>query len=269
MRIAAFQCHAIDDDLDLLCDRLYRDLCRAARDRVDLALFPEAYLLGHSYDRDVIARRARQISGGMLEMLCRRLPHGCPMIVIGAFERDRTAVFNNAIVIAHGAVRGRYAKAHPNEPGVTAGTDFPIFEQAGCRFGINICNDANHPDAAQRVADQRADLILYPLNNMLPPAVADRWRARSIANLQARARQTGCWIASADVTGTLGDRISHGCTAIVNPAGEVVARVEEGIAGVAMADIPIAPRPAAGPDRGRCGAAPLEPDRRFALPPKA
>jgi predicted amidohydrolase len=239
MRIAAFQRHAIDDDVDLLCDRLHYDLCQAARERVDLALFPEAYLLGHSYDRDIIARRATQISGGMLDMLCRRLPQGCPTMVIGGFERDGTAVFNDAIVIADGSVVGRYAKAYPNEPGVTPGTDFPIFEQAGCRFGINICNDANHPDAAQRVADQRADLILYPLNNMLAPAVADRWRAKSIENLQARARQTACWIASADVTGTLGDRISHGCTAIVDPAGEIVARAGEGAPGVAMADIPI------------------------------
>jgi predicted amidohydrolase len=239
MRIAAFQRYAIVDDFELLCAHLTRDLNRAIGAGVDLALFPECHLLGHSYDGDVISRRARQISDGLLQALCGRLPPRGPMIVIGGFELQGANILNSAIVITDGAVIGRYAKAHPNEPGVTAGTEFPIFEQSGCRFGINVCNDANHPDAAQSVANQRADLILYPLNNMLPAPIADQWRARSIANLQARALQTGCWIASADVTGLLGDRISHGCTAIVTPAGEIAARVAEGAEGIAIADIPI------------------------------
>ena len=58
---------------------------------------------------------------------------------------------------------------------------------------------------------------------MLPVATADRWRARSVDNLVARARQTGCWVAAADVTGTAGDLISFGCTAIVAPDGKLVA----------------------------------------------
>lgn len=86
---------------------------------------------------------------------------------------------------------GRYAKAHPNEPGVIAGSDFPTFLRSGVRYGVNICNDANHPGTAQRIADQAARVILYPLNNMRPSATADRWREKSLANLVDRARQTG------------------------------------------------------------------------------
>jgi predicted amidohydrolase len=40
------------------------------------------------------------------------------------------------------------------------------------------------------------------------------------------------------VVGTAGDRISHGCSAIVSPAGKVVARVAEDIAGVVTFDLP-------------------------------
>ncbi|RYY05093.1 MAG: carbon-nitrogen hydrolase family protein, partial [Alphaproteobacteria bacterium] len=129
-------------------------------------------------------------------------------------------------------------KAYPNEPGVIAGNDFPTFWRSGVRYGVNICNDANHPGAAQRIADQDARLILYPLNNMLRSKTADRWRKKSLANLIDRARQTGCWVASADVTGASGNLISWGCTAIVTPEGSVVARVPELNEGVAVHEIP-------------------------------
>jgi predicted amidohydrolase len=239
MRIAAFQRSPIIDDIDRLCDGLDHDLRWAMSAGVTLALFPEGYVLGHSYDPGTIVRRATSISNGALETVCGRIPANSPMVVIGGFEMRGTAILNSAFVIEAGTVVGRYAKAHPNEPGVAAGNEFPIFQQSGCRFGINICNDANYPDAAQAIADQHADLILYPLNNLLPVATADRWRTRSVENLRARARQTGCWIASADVTGGWNGRISHGCTAILNPAGEIVARVAEGNEGIALCDIPI------------------------------
>jgi predicted amidohydrolase len=141
---------------------------------------------------------------------------------------SQTNVLNSAFVIENGSLSGRYSKAYPNEPGVAAGREFPIFAKSGVRYGINICNDANHADAAERVSCQDAALILYPLNNMLPRETAERWRERSKANLVARARQTSCWIASADVTGCVGDFISFGCTAIVHPDGQVVSHVPEG-----------------------------------------
>jgi predicted amidohydrolase len=238
MRIATVQRHPGFDDPDRLCDLVDRDLRWAAAEGVSLALFPEGFLLGHSYDPDIIAARAARVSGGALGALCDRTRGAGPTFVIGCFELRGGAIANSAVIVSGGEVTGRYAKAYPNEPGVTAGTDFPVFECAAVRYGINICNDANHPDAAQRIADQGADLILYPLNNMLPAPTAERWRAKSIGNLQARARQTGCWIASADVTGAAGDYISFGCSAIVSPAGDIVARVEEGREGVAMFDIP-------------------------------
>lgn len=127
--------------------------------------------------------------------------------MVGTFDLVDGQVFNGAFVMEADQVVGRYAKAHPNEPGATAGSDFPTFLQSGVRYGMNIRNDANHPEAAQSTADQDARLIPYPLNNMLRSETADRWREKSLANLIDRARQTGCWVASTDVTGTSGNLI--------------------------------------------------------------
>lgn len=238
MRIAAIQCPAIADDATSTCEAIVRRLRWATDEAVDLVVFPEAFLLGHSYDPETIRARAHEASGTALAELCRRVTAFPVTLVVGAFEAAPPHVFNSAFVVEEGRIVGRYAKAYPNEPGVAAGSNFPTFVRSAVRYGINICNDANHADGAEQIAQQGAELILYPLNNMLPPATAERWREKSLANLMDRARQTGCWIVSSDVTGASGGLLSYGCTTIVAPDGHVVARVPELSAGVAVYDIP-------------------------------
>jgi predicted amidohydrolase len=237
MRIAVVQCCSILDDVHRAGDVIVERLRWADKEGVDLTVFPEALLFGHSYDPETIRSRA---TGGAsaIAALCGRVAAVHSTLVVGAFDLVDGQVFNSAFVIEAGQVIGRYAKAHPNEPGVTAGRDFPVFRRSGVRYGVNICNDANHSGAAQRIADQDARLILYPLNNMLRSETADRWREKSLVNLIDRARQTGCWVASSDVAGTSGDLMSWGCTAIVTPDGSIVARAAELNEGVAVYDIP-------------------------------
>lgn len=238
MRIAVVQCSSIFDDVRRAGDVIVDRLRWADQEGVDLTIFPEAFLLGHSYDPETIRSRASR-GASAIAALCERVVTVHSTLVFGAFDLVDGQVFNSAFVIEAGQVVGRYAKAHPNEPGVTAGSDFPTFLRSGVRYGVNICNDANHPGAAQRIANQDARLILYPLNNMLRSETADRWRERSLANLIDRARQTGCWVASSDVAGTSDTLMSWGCTAIVTPDGSVVARVPELNEGVAVYEIPV------------------------------
>lgn len=237
MRIAVVQCSNILDDARLAGDAIVDRLCWADEEGINLIIFPEAFLLGHSYDPETIRSRA-SIAASAIVTLCERVAAFRSTLVVGAFDLVDGQAFNSAIIIEAGRIVGRYSKAYPNEPGVTAGIDFPTFLRSDVRYGVNICNDANHPGTAQRIADQGARLILYPLNNMLRQETADRWREKSLANLIDRARQTGCWVASADVTGTSGNLVSYGCTAIVTPEGSVVARVPELQERVAVYDMP-------------------------------
>lgn len=213
----------------------------ATREAIDLIVFPEAFLLGHSYAPAILQARAQAATDVALAALCEQVASFPTTLVVGAFERVDTQIWNSALVIEAGRIVGRFVKAYPNEPGVTAGRAFPTFMRSGTRYGINICNDANHPEAAAQLARQGAGLILYPLNNLLPPETAERWRTKSLENLVARARETGCWVASSDVAGTLGDRCSFGCTAIVAPDGAVMARVPELQDGAAVHEIPALP----------------------------
>ncbi|MBC3908068.1 carbon-nitrogen hydrolase family protein [Undibacterium umbellatum] len=239
LRIAAFQRHPVFDDLQKTTARLQEDL-RWCRDHgVELAIFPESYLLGYASDAPTIALRALSINSPAFQQMLSDLSVFETDIMIGFFEQGAAGIYNSAAVIRRGRLLGTYAKQHPNERGVLAGAASPVFDRSGFSFGINICNDANYPACAMTLSQQGAQLLCYPLNNMLSPSTAEKWRSKSVDNLRQRAMENGCWVASSDVVGTHENKISHGCTCIIAPDGSMVARVNEGEAGVIVFDIPI------------------------------
>lgn len=158
--------------------------------------------------------------------------------VVGLVERHEGFVFNTAVSIRSGVILSAYRKTHLHrkEQAFDVGGGYRVFDVGAWKLGSNICYDANFPEAAAAIASQGARLICYPLNNMMPPGAADRWRSRSVENLSCRAAETGCWVASSDVVGAHGAMVCHGCTCIVRPDGQVVTRVQEGCEGVALFD---------------------------------
>jgi len=237
LRVAAFQRCPVFDDASQILALLINDLVWCAEHDVHLAVFPECYLQGYDTDADTISRRAVEIQDDLVARL-RRVTKDFPTeLVIGFVEKRGQHFFNTALVIRDGVLLGAYSKTHPNEPAFKAGSEYPVFNLFGYRYGINICNDANYPASALALSTQGADLLCYPLNNMLRPQVADKWRKKSVENLQARAKDTGCWVLSADVVGRTEGKVSHGCTCIVSPAGEIMSQVAEDSEGIAMFDI--------------------------------
>ncbi|GGC64385.1 carbon-nitrogen hydrolase family protein [Undibacterium terreum] len=242
LRIASFQRRPLFDDVDGIVQRLQADLAWCDAQGVQLAVFPECYLQGYASDRETVMRRALELDGEALATILRRLAPFKTMLVLGLSELRRAdsaaALYNTAAVIHQGRLIGHYAKTHPNEAAFSAGEAYPIFELESRRFGINICNDANFAVPALRLSGQGAGLLCYPLNNMLLPATADKWRGQSVDNLRQRALDTGCWVISSDVVGEYAGKMSYGCTCIVNPAGDIVRQAAEGEEAVVLCDLP-------------------------------
>jgi predicted amidohydrolase len=165
---------------------------------------------------------------------------------MGLIEAEAGRLFNTAIVLEHGKVVGRYRKAHllGGEKIFDAGNESPVFHMSGLRFGINICYDTNFPEAARQIADAGGSLIVCPANNMLRHAVAVTFKDVHNAVRGERCRETGMWLLSADVTGERDGRVSWGPTAVLSPAGEVVAQLPLGESGLLVFDIPCTHNPA-------------------------
>jgi predicted amidohydrolase len=237
LRVASFQRQPLFDAPTDILERLKIDLIWCNANNVNLAVFPECYLQGYASGYATIERRAVTIDSALVKALLVTTADFELDVVLGFAEKRDSGFYNSAAIIRCGKILGIYAKSHPNEAGFKAGEDFPVFDLLGWRYGINICNDANFPEAALKISSRGANLVCYPLNNMLSLPVANKWRSKSIENLQARAIDTACWVISSDVVGAYKDKISYGCTSVVRPDGSVVMSVPEGMEGAALYDI--------------------------------
>jgi predicted amidohydrolase len=243
--VAACAVPDIQGDVDATVTLLLDHSEEAASADASLVVFPEGFLQG--FTRDAVVARSRAFdlaSPEFSDEVLERLAHCRPLLVFGLIELDHGSIFNTAVVVDQGTLVGKYRKQHihPSEHIYTAGDTTPVFEHKGLRFGINICYDARFPEAAAALADQDVDLLVYPLNNMHPRETAERWRHRHLEFLTARAKQTGAWVVSADVTGSRDKQLGYGPTAIIAPSGELVARVPELATGMVTHLLPIRQR---------------------------
>ncbi len=189
----------------------------------DLLLFPECFLQGYLVVPEHLERHAIALHSDTFASMRRRLARVRPTLVVGLIERDDGRYFNSAVVLAQGQILGTYRRTHlmPGESLFDPGDAYPIFDIGGVRFGINICSDTQFPDAAAAVAAQGAQLLLVPSQNMMRRQAAVQWKDRHHQIRTARARATGMWLVSADVTGERNDHhVGYGPTSIINSQAE-------------------------------------------------
>jgi predicted amidohydrolase len=197
-------------------------------DDLDLLLFPEGFLQGYQVTADFVRRNALDLGSPAFARILERLAPIRPTLVFGVLELREDRYFNSAVVVTSGVLVGVYRKTHllESESAFTPGRDYPVFDLNGIRFGINICYDAQFPEAAAAVAAQGAQLLLLPAQNMMRLASAEKWKDLHNEIRCERVRETGMWLVSADVTGHRGQsHIGYGPTCVINPQAEVVTRV--------------------------------------------
>jgi len=237
MHVGAAQLQDIQGDVPAALRVIQEYMERADEQGIDVLCFPECFLQGYTLDIAETKSRAFDLSSSDFKPILNELKPYDVTIVLGLIEKDGDSFFNCAAVIRRGKVLGKYRKVHLFEENFQPGEAYPIFSLLDDIFGVNICYDARFSDGAASLAEQGAKIIFYPLNNRLAAEKAAMYRDKHIVNLIERARQTGCWVVSADVVAEDEDYTGYGCTAIVDPTGKVVSRVEERTAGMATFEI--------------------------------
>ena len=152
-------------------------------------------------------------------------------------EKTQSAYYNSARVVdAEGRHVGTYRKTHipayfPTELQggtgsfekfyFTPGDSLPVFDVAGARIGIQICNDRLYPEPSRVLARRGAEIIFMPICYSTygdPDHRISIWEVP----LRSRAYENGVWVAAANRVGTEEPRVHIGRSMLVDPRGSIV-----------------------------------------------
>lgn len=240
MRVACAQINTVVGDIDGNAERV-RDAIRRAHDHgAAIVLTPELAITGYPPEDLLLRPSFADASRAALEDLAREVTGG--VAIVGFVEHDED-VHNAAAVIADGEVQAVYRKRFLPNYGVfdearyfRAGTEPIVLDIAGARVGIVICEDIWYSaPVAGDLAEARLDLVACISSSPFHLAKgAGRERM-----LQTRAYDSSAALAYCNQVGGQDDLVFDGRSAVIDPAGELIARSPVFEEDLLIADIPL------------------------------
>jgi predicted amidohydrolase len=141
-------------------------IAEAARQKADLVVLGETLTypgLGKKYHEvaEPIPGPSTEYFGGLARK------HDL-YIVAGLLERDRSLVYNVAVLIGpDGNLAGKYRKVclprGEIEGGITPGADCPVFSTRFGKLGLMVCYDGFFPEVARELTNRGAEVIAWPV----------------------------------------------------------------------------------------------------------
>jgi predicted amidohydrolase len=226
-KVSACQVPDIRENIEASLEWIERFTKQAEEMDVSLVCFPECFLQGYLTDEPLAKKYAINLASVKFKDILQRLTKYKPTIVFGLIEQSDGNLFNTAVVIKDGELLGKYRKTHllEGERIFKAGSEYPVFQLNGLKFGINICYDTQFSEATKNAAKQGATLILCPANNMMRYETAEQFKHLHHKMRIDRVNETKVWLVSSDVTGERNGRVSYGPTSAINPNGQIVEQV--------------------------------------------
>ncbi len=262
VKLAIVQLNCVLGDLAGNAAKILRYAAEAKAQQATLILTPELALCGYPPEdlllRDGFFRDCAEVLNSLAVDLGRM---GGIDAVVGHPHLAAGKRFNAASLLRGGQVAATYFKhALPNytvfdeQRYFSAGTEACVFEVAGTRFGINICEDTwgaqgagwagvapvPGPDAPQAARQAGAEVLL--VLNASPYHV--RKQETRFDVMRGRVAETGMPLVYANMVGGQDELVFDGASFAMNPDGVVVQQLpsfEEAMAIVTIADGSVAP----------------------------
>jgi len=273
VRVAAVQFeHTAADKLANLA-KIASFVERAARDRVEMIVFPEMCVTGYWFvrnlSRDEVASLAEPVFDGPSSRALMSLAEKHRMTVgAGLIEGTSDGVFYNTYVVAMPDGRfHRHRKIHAFvSPHITSGHEFTVFDTPhGCRCAVLICYDNNIIENVRISALDGAEILLAPHqtggcasknphqmglidrvlwdNRKADPAAieaefrGDKGRGWLMRWLPSRAHDNGLFLVFSNGVGVDDNEIRTGNAMILDPYGRILAETSKADDDMVAADL--------------------------------
>jgi predicted amidohydrolase len=189
---------------------------RAIQVKADLVVLPEVFNTGfykHNYEE--VENKLED----ELELLLKLSETRDMVIVAGVAERYQEDLYNSAVVIHRGEIKGIYRKTHlfpltSERKHFKAGNRLEVFDTPAGKIGILICYEIRFPELARKLARMGAEIIAVPAE--FPKQRIEHWKVL----LQARAIENQLFVVGANCVE--GDLDYGGHSMLIDPEGNVL-----------------------------------------------
>jgi predicted amidohydrolase len=228
----------------------HRDtLALAQRHGCGIAVFPEMSLTG-SVRPALNPDRALALDVPVVAALAAATAGTAPAALFGLAERGAAGFHITQIFASEGRVQGFYRKCHlgEGEEGFLGGARGRTFALGGIPFGVAICAESTVDYPFDEAAAAGCSLVFFCAAPGLWHRRVDEagwrrglrwWEGSGLADVRRHARRLGIWVALATQAGSTPDEDFPGLAALVDPRGDVVARLPDWRAGHLVVDIPL------------------------------
>jgi NAD+ synthase (glutamine-hydrolysing) len=238
LRVGIAQINAVVGDLDGNAARVLDAYESAVGAGCNLVVFPELMITGYPPE-DLLLRPA--FVAAAAETLAKVAARTGDATAVIGFPEQADRLYNAAAVCAGGRVLGVYRKQLlPNyavfdeqryfSASTEAGT---VFDVAGVRVGVTICEDAWEPEPILAAAAQGAEVVV---NINASPYYAGRLAERE-ALLSTRARQAGVPIVYGNLVGGQDELVFDGGSLVYDASGRLVARGKQFVEDLLVVDL--------------------------------
>ena len=241
IRVAAAQLNTVVGDLEGNAARILAAYDEAEAAGCDLVVFPELTVTGYPPE-DLLLRPAFVAQAAeTLEKIAARTARAAAVIGFAEPGRD---LHNAAAVCANGHVHGVYRKqllpnyavfdeqryfVAPSEP-------LPLFNIAGVKVGISICEDAWSPTGPILTEAAGGAELIVNLN--ASPYYAQRLAERETM-LATRAADASVPIVYANLVGGQDELVFDGASLVFDEQGTLVARAKQFVTDLLVVDIDV------------------------------
>ena len=142
-------------------------IAEAVYDKADLICLPEIFAWG-TLSGDLKRHAAEPINGRFSRAMGRLAARHHTNILSPLLERDGSRIYNSMVWYGRsGQILGKYRKAFPTDyemaEGITPGPlEFDVFQTEFGAVGCCICFDINFVENIERIASQKARLVIFP-----------------------------------------------------------------------------------------------------------
>ena len=234
--LAAGQFHAETCRVEKNLSKMEELAKQAAASGAELLVLPELCVTGYRADEDFL-QLAQSLDGTFVSALTQmsKKNHGIWIYTAIPEKAEETAKpYNTAVLVNANGLIAAYRKIHlwgRETSFFSAGNRLVTAKTPFGKAGLHVCLDVSFPEPARFSALDGAGLLLYTFAFANP-------KRRYAFDLLARTRalENGCFVAASNLTGSEKDTHFFGGSKIIDPAGNVLAEMNEE-EGVIMASI--------------------------------